>query len=99
MGVQVIAVSTEEPEGLTKARSKAGVDFPFIGDPEGGLLDRLGLRHVGGHPTTKMDIAQPASVLIRTDGTLAWSSYAENYRVRPSPAKVIAAVESALKDR
>jgi peroxiredoxin len=97
MDVQIIAVSTEDPSGLAKARSKAGVDSAFIGDPDGKLLDPLGLRHVGGHPANKSDLARPASVLILRDGTLAWSSYAENYRVRPSPDRVIAAVEAALR--
>lgn len=99
LGVQIVAVSTEDPEALARSRTKAGAEFPFVGDPDGALLDTLGLRHVGGHPLKKTDIARPASVLVRRDGTLAWSSYAENYRVRPTPGKVLAATRKALSNQ
>ena len=96
LGVSIVALSVEDAKGLAKSRKKTGADFPFVGDPEGLLLDTLALRHVGGHPLNKSDLARPASVLVRQDGTLAWASYAENYRVRPTPGQVLAAVREAL---
>ncbi len=96
LGVGVIAISTEGAEDLAKAEKKTGASFPFVGDPAGRLIDSFGLRHVGGHPLKGTDIARPASVLLGRDGKLLWTSYAENYRVRPTPEATLAAVKGAL---
>ena len=66
----------------------------FLSDPEGRLLDLLGLRHEGAGPGGR-DIAQSASFLFEPDGTLLWNQVASNYRVRPAPEKILAAYEAA----
>ena len=98
MGVDLIAISVDAPDLLAKARAKSGAVFPFVGDPDGKLLDVFGLRHSGGHPVSNSDIARPASVLILRDGTVAWSSYAENYRVRPTVDTSLREASKALSE-
>ena len=66
----------------------------FLSDPEGRLLDLLGLRHEGVGPGG-LDIAQSASFLFDADGTLLWHQLAPNYRVRPEPDAILAAYDAA----
>lgn len=72
-------------------RSSAGAEFDFLSDPEGRLLDILGLRHENGGPTG--DIAQSASFLLDRDGRVTWFRVAETYRVRPRPDEILAEVD------
>lgn len=66
----------------------------YLSDPEGQLLDLLGLRHEGAG-MDGLDIAQSASFLFDQDGTLLWHQLAPNYRVRPEPEAILAAFDSA----
>jgi len=66
----------------------------FLSDPDGRLLDLLGLRHQGAGPGGT-DIAQSASFLFAADGTLIWHHLAANYRVRPEPEEILAAYDAA----
>ena len=72
-------------------RTSAGAEFEFVSDPEGVLLDLFGVRHQGGMPG--VDIAQSASFLLDRQGKLVWNRVAENYRVRPRPAEILAAAD------
>lgn len=65
----------------------------FLSDPEGRLLDLLGMRHEGAGPTG-LDIAQSASFLLDADAKLLWHELAPNYRVRPEPEEILAAYDA-----
>lgn len=87
-----MASSVDSPEDLTKMRTSAGADFDFLSDKDGMLMDALGVRHEnGGRGGT--DIAQSASFLFSPNGELLWSKIAENFRVRPKPEEVLAAID------
>lgn len=68
----------------------------FLSDPDGKLIDLLGLRHKGAGPGG-LDIAQSASFIFQPDGTLLWHKLAPNYRVRPEPDEVLAAYDAATQ--
>lgn len=88
-----MAVSIDAPENLEKMRSSAGAEFVFLSDPDGALMDLFGIRHAGGSMEGS-DIAQSASFLLAGDGRLVWSRVAENYRVRPRPAEILAQIDA-----
>ena len=90
-GVRIVAVSVDPPADAERMRSSAGAEFEFLSDPEGRLIDLFGLRHHGGGPGG--DIAQTASFLLDAGGRLAWMRVAKNYRVRPRPGEILAAVD------
>ena len=92
--VGVIAVSVDSAQDLAKARSKSDAQFPFVSDRDGTLMDLFQLRHSGGHPFNGSDIARPASILIAQNGKVLWSTYAENYRVRPSVSQCLEAIDA-----
>ena len=71
----------------------AGLAFPLLADPDLGVIDAYGLRHVaGGHGG--VDIALSASVLIDADGIVRWVFVTRNFRVRPTPDDVLAAIDA-----
>ena len=91
-----MASSIDAPSDLRAMRESAGAAaFTFLSDADGQLLDLLGVRHTGGGYDGG-DIAQSATFLISPDGTVLWSHVADNYRLRPVPAEVLAAVDAAL---
>jgi len=69
----------------------AGLDFPLLSDRDLRTVDAYGLRHHGGHEGT--DIALSASVLVDASGTVRWTHVTRNFRVRPLPDDVLAAVD------
>lgn len=66
----------------------------YLSDPDGRLLDLLGLRHESAGPGG-LDVAQSASFLFDEDGTLLWHQLAPNYRVRPEPEAILAAFDQS----
>lgn len=98
--MDLVAVSLDRPSLASEARKRSGASFRFVADPHGELVDRLGLRHVGGNPAARdgqsEDIARSALVLVGGDGIVHWTHLATNYRVRPSAESVLESVRRAL---
>lgn len=92
--VRLVAISVDPPEKLALMKTSSAAGFDFVSDPEGKLLDRLDVRHRGGNPENGGDVAQSASFLIAPDGRILWRKIAENYRVRPEPAEILAAIDA-----
>ena len=76
-------------------RDAADATFEFLSDPEGELMDAVGIRHQGGR-ADGADIAQSASFLVDPKGRVLWRKLAENYRVRPKPAEILRAADQHL---
>lgn len=70
----------------------AGLGFPILSDPELATIDAYGLRHVAGRQGR--DIALSASVLIDADGVVRWTHVTPNFRVRPLPNDILAAIDT-----
>ena len=75
-------------------RDAAEASYEFVSNPDGELLDLFGVRHVNG--MGEVDIAQSASFLVDATGKLVWKKVADNYRVRPLPAEILAAADDLL---
>jgi peroxiredoxin len=102
--LRIVAASVDSPEDTARMR-RAVIDadtgeatdpdaITFLSDPEGRLLDLLGMRHEGAGPGGS-DIAQSSSYLLEPDGTLLWHHVTPNYRVRPEPETILAAYDAA----
>lgn len=76
-------------------RDASGATFPFLSDPAAELIDLFDIRHGGGR-VDGADIAQSATFLLDSDGTVLWRRIAENYRQRPEPAEILAAIDETL---
>ena len=90
-GVRVVGVVVDPVETNAQFARDAGLGFPILSDPDLRTIDAYGLRHRGGHEG--QDIALSASVLIDADGIVRWTHVTPNFRVRPLPADILAAVD------
>lgn len=89
--VQLYAVSVDPPEVSEALRRRLNIDFTFLSDPEGIVLDMLNIRH---RETRMRDggIAFPTQVLVDRDGIVRWTYASEFYRVRARPEDVFAQI-------
>ena len=65
--------------------------FVYLPDPHGRIIADWGLTH----RTFGRDVSRPALFVIGPDGRVAWRHVTENWRERPSPVDVLAAVTAA----
>jgi peroxiredoxin len=89
-GVQLFAVSVDPPEASEALRRHLKCDFTFLTDPNGEVLDRLNIRHRGGHEGR--DIAYPAQILVDQNGIVRWTYQSDDLRVRARPEQIFAAI-------
>ncbi len=87
---RVVGMVVDPVETNAELSRDAGLEFPILSDPDLGTIDAYGLRHTGGHEGR--DIALSASVLIDADGVVRWTHVTSNFRVRPLPTEILAAV-------
>lgn len=64
----------------------------FLSDPEGKLLDELGI--VERDAPGRGDIAFPTSILVDEDGIVRWVYTSDTYRQRARPEDVFAAIDA-----
>jgi peroxiredoxin len=93
LGVRLFAISVDPPEASEALRQRLGIDFTFLSDSNGQVLDLLGIRHQGAR-RSGADIAYPAQVLVDQNGTVRWIYTADSYRVRARPEDVFAAIRA-----
>jgi peroxiredoxin Q/BCP len=91
-GVRVVGIVVDPVETNAQFSRDAGLDFPILADPDLRTIDAYGLRHAGGHDGR--DIALSASVLIDADGIVRWTRVTPNFRIRPLPDDILAAVDA-----
>ena len=89
--MRLFAVSTDPPEQSEALRQRLDAKFTFLSDPNGELLDRIGIRHRGGNPEGG-DVAYPTQILVDRDGTVRWTYQSGNYRVRAHPDEIFIAI-------
>ncbi len=108
--VEVIAVSVDDAAQSEAMRKRVGLDITFASDHEGELLAALGIADddglvpglaavgFGGSAEVANDIYLPTTVLLDEDGIVRWVHRVDNYRVRATPAEVVAAIDRVFPD-
>jgi len=84
-------VSVDPPASSRRLKERLKSRFTFLADPEGVLLDGLGIRHRGGR-NDGADIAFPTAVLVDADGVVRWIFHSGTVRERARPEEVFAAI-------
>lgn len=92
-GVRVVVISTEDDAASKAGAARFELPFPVVGDDEGALLDRLGLRHEDGG--RQGDVFFSASYLIDDAGVVRFALTPDNWRRRADPDEVLAAARAA----
>lgn len=76
-----VAISVDAPEVSRNLARKAGYTFTLLSDPDAAVIRRYRLLHVGGGPDGH-DISRPAEFLVDSSGTIRWTNFTEDIRVR-----------------
>ena len=89
-------MSVDPPAASRRLKERLESRFTFLADPEGVLLDGLGIRHRGGR-NDGGDIAYPTAVLVDADGVVRWIFQSDTYRERARADEIFAAI-AELRD-
>ena len=89
----VAGVVVDPPDTNATLARDAGIAYPILADPTLAMIDAYGLRHPAAGPDGQ-DIAHSASVLIGADGIVRWKSVTDNFRRRPTPTTILAALDA-----
>lgn len=106
LGIRLVAISPDTVEQAAAMRSKLGLSFAVLADPELVAIGAFGVRHEKSERAFAGDIsdsrgmrrplAVPTTVLIDGAGIVRWIDQASDYRVRSDASKVIEGVRQAL---
>jgi peroxiredoxin len=89
----IAGVVVDTPETNADLSRQVKLDYPILSDPSLHTVDAYELRHAGGGPDGQ-NIARSASVLVDGAGVVRWTFVTRNFRVRPTPADVLAAIDA-----
>jgi peroxiredoxin len=90
--VRPVAISVDAPEVSRNLAGKAGYTFPILSDPQAETIRRYHLLHKGGGPEGS-DIARPAEFLVDSSGTVRWTNFTEDIRIRAKADEMLAAAK------
>ena len=101
-GLKLFAVSVDRPEEQLPLEKRLGGKVSFLSDPEGKLLDAVGVRHPDGVPwydrllfgARKQDIAMPTALVVGKDGRLRYVRRSRRIDDRPPSGEIIAAAKT-----
>jgi peroxiredoxin len=93
-GAELVAISVDGVDDNRKVVEKLDLDFPILSDSNRETIAAYGVVHRGGG-IDGGDIARPATLLIGSDGRVAWRNLTDNWRVRLRPDALIEALESS----
>ena len=88
---EVVAVAVDSVAENAEVAENLALDYRVLSDPRLEAIDAYGLRH--DDPEQEKPIAHPASFLIDGDGIIRWRDVTSNYRLRPRPETILAAID------
>ena len=89
-GGKILAISVDPPELSREVVERDGLQFPILSDVERSAIRAYGVEHEGG--LGNESIAVPAQILVRPDGTIAWTHVARRITDRAYPSATLEAV-------
>ncbi|HIG43273.1 MAG TPA: redoxin domain-containing protein [Gammaproteobacteria bacterium] len=96
--VQVLTISTDEPEMIRKRRGVHRLQARMLSDRNLAVTDTFGLRNqlIHSGPLDVEALPVPTTLLVSSDGEVLWIDQAENYQRRSGPEVVLAALQTHL---
>jgi peroxiredoxin len=86
-GIQVIAISPDDIDGLKSMAKRLDNPYWFLSDPKLEVIERYGIRKDEKLP-------HPAVVLIDKKGLVQWFYVGENFKQRPSASQLRTVIEN-----
>jgi peroxiredoxin len=88
-----VAISVDSPQASADLMKKSGYTFTFLSDPNAEVIRRYDLLHKAGG-LEGHDIARPAEFLLDSTGTVRWTNFTEDIRVRARAEEMLAAARA-----
>jgi peroxiredoxin len=88
-GVRPVAISVDPPQVSSNLSKKAGYIFTILSDPDTAVTRQYRLLHTKGGPNGS-DISRPAEFLVDQSGTVRWTNFTEDIRVRARANEMLA---------
>jgi peroxiredoxin len=88
-----VAISVDPPSVSAGLCEKAGYTFPVLSDPKAEVIRRYDLLHPGGGPNGS-DISRPAEFLVDSSGTVRWTNFTEDIRIRAKADQMLAVAKT-----
>jgi peroxiredoxin len=82
-------VANDSPDKLAALRQDQGLEYPVLIDPGAGTIRAYGVLNEG-HGS----IAHPTALLIDTESVVRFVRVDEDYKIRPLPAELSAALRA-----
>jgi peroxiredoxin len=100
LGAQVVLVSPQDEAHTRSLAARHGVAFRYLRDEGLEAARRLGIANDDGTPAGMIgyesDTVLPTLVVTDGDGRIAYADQTDNYRVRPTPDTVLAALRGIV---
>jgi peroxiredoxin len=77
-GGKIVGFMPDTAEDVKAMVERTGVKFAMLADPDAAVAEAFGVRHAQAVPGK--DLARPAVLFVRADGTVAGSFQPDNYR-------------------
>lgn len=88
-----VAISVDSTDQTSKLCEKKGYTFTFLSDPNADVIKRYDLLHPEGGPN-HTDISRPAEFLVDSSGTIRWTNFTEDIRVRIKADQMLAVAKT-----
>lgn len=101
LGVDVVLISPQSDDQTRELARRFDVRFRYLTDPDMSGAQRLGLVHERGVPLGMPgydpDTVFPTVLVLDAEGTIVFSDQTDNYRLRPEPETILAALRGATR--
>lgn len=87
-GATIVGISVDEAPESKMLKGTLGLEFPLLQDPEAEVAARYGVRMSG------MGLAIPSVFVVAPTGEIVWRHIGETVPDRPTPAKVLEAIDA-----
>jgi peroxiredoxin len=92
-GIQLVGISYDSPETLTRVMGKHGITFPLLADVGSKTIDAYGIRNQEAKGRAA-GVAHPVLFLLDQQGVIRAKLMRDNYKDRPEVDEIIAAATS-----
>lgn len=99
-GLKVTLISPQSHEKSRRHAKKVGMDYDFLVDVGNEAAKKLGILHTSGVPKGfevlgyDSDVPKPTTFVLDEKGKVVYADLTTNYRVRPRPEDILAAIRS-----
>jgi len=93
-GVELVAVSYDDPKTLAKFSSKHGISYPMLSDPGSKTIDAWGVRNEGARGSRIDGVPNPGTFILDGSGVIRAKLSHEGYKQRHMGQEILEAARA-----